>query len=253
MEHDIYLKMREIEDTHWWFAARRSIIESVIASLKLPPGARILDMGSGTGGNLSLLSRFGVVTGIESDDTALMLSLSRKVAPVLKGCLPDNLPCCNETFDLIVMLDVLEHVDDDRSAMKALARLLAPDGFFVATVPAFPCLWGDHDIQHHHKRRYRYSMLNTVCCEAGLKILHMTYYNTVLFPIIFAVRLFRRLKPAAVTGRDVRLPSSVINTILKSLFASERHLIGRMRLPFGASILVIAAKGAPRNVSEMNT
>lgn len=237
--------MREIEDCHWWFTSRRSIIASVLASLALPPAARILDVGSGTGGNLEVLSRFGTVMGIESDDAALSISLSRKIAPVLKGRLPDALPCSGQVFDLIVMLDVLEHIDDDCAAMKSLEQLLAPNGFVVVTVPAFPVLWSDHDIQHHHKRRYRYSVLKNVFHASGFQVRHMTYYNTWLFPVIAAVRLFRKMKPSEVSGRDMHLPSPWANSMLKVLFASERHVVTRMRLPFGTSILAVAVKDQP--------
>lgn len=242
MEPEIYRQMREVEDYHWWFAARRSIIATVIASLDLPSAARILDVGSGTGGNLEMLSRFGAVTGIESDDTALGLCATRKAATVLKGSLPEDLPPLPEVFDLIIMLDVLEHIDDDLAALKSLERLLSPNGALVLTVPAFPSLWSDHDVQHHHKRRYRYSSLKRVFDETGLRVRHMTYYNTWLFPVIAAVRLFRKLIPSRETGQDVRVPSPLANGVLKALFASERHLVTRMRLPFGTSLLAVAGK-----------
>lgn len=242
MEPEIYRQMREVEDFHWWFSARRSIIAKVLDSLKLPPAARILDVGSGTGGNLEMLSRFGTVTGIESDDMALNLSSSRKIAKVLKGSIPDDLPGFTEEFDLIIMLDVLEHIDDDSAALSCLGQLLAPNGVLVVTVPAFPSLWSDHDIQHHHKRRYRYSTLKNVLDESGLRLRHMTYYNTWLFPVIAAVRLFRKIMPSGATGRDVRVPSPLVNGVLKSLFASERSVVSRLKLPFGTSLLAVAER-----------
>jgi 2-polyprenyl-3-methyl-5-hydroxy-6-metoxy-1,4-benzoquinol methylase len=243
MDPEIYCQMREVEDTHWWFAARRSIITTVIATLDLPPESRILDVGSGTGGNLEMLSRFGAVTSIEEDEMAIALCATRNSASILKGRIPDDLTYFHEEFDLIILLDVLEHIEEELAALKSLVRLLTPNGVLVITVPAFPFLWSDHDEQHHHKRRYQYSTLKRVVQESGLSVFRMTYFNTWLFPIIAAVRLFRKLKPSRVTGSDNIVPSPWVNTILKALFTSERHLVTRLRLPFGTSILAIAKKG----------
>ncbi len=242
MEPEIYRQMRDVEDSHWWFVSRRAIIATAIATLTLPSEARILDVGSGTGGNLEMLSSFGSVTGIEADDMAIALCSSRKSAIVLKGSLPANLPEFPEKFDLIIMLDVLEHIDEDLAALKSLERLLSPTGVLIVTVPAFPFLWSDHDVQHHHKRRYRYSTLKRVVQNSGLRVCHMTYYNSWLFPVIAAARLFRRVKPSRVTGQDIRVPPPMMNRVLKSLFTSEKRLVTRMRFPFGTSILAIAMK-----------
>lgn len=242
MEPGIYEQMRAVEDSHWWFVARRSIIETVIASLQLTPNARILDVGSGTGGNLAMLSRFGSVTGIEADEMALSLCASRKAATVLKGSLPSGLPDFTQKFDLIIMLDVLEHIDDDLASLKSLERLLSPNGVIIITVPAFPFLWSDHDVQHHHKRRYKCSTLAKLFKKSGLGIQHLTYFNTWLFPFIAVVRLIRKFYPSRVTGQDIQVPPLLVNRLLGMLFRSEKRLVTHLKLPFGTSILAIAMK-----------
>jgi SAM-dependent methyltransferase len=243
MDRAIYQRMRELEDCHWWFAGRRNIVQHVLSSLDLSkdlskPRA-ILEAGCGTGGNLPLLARFGDVTGIEADDEALALARGRGVCEVLKGHLPDGMPFTDERFDLIALIDVLEHIEDDIGSLTALGTLLTPGGYLVMTVPAFQFLWSRHDEEHHHKRRYTASSLQQVVEQAGLRIERLTYYNTWLFPIVAAARLAEKLMPPGDVGHDLRLPNARINALLEAVFSSERHLVNRVRMPFGISLLAI--------------
>lgn len=239
MDRAIYQRMRELEDRHWWFAGRRNIMQHILSSLDLSKAPAILEAGCGTGGNLPLLARFGDVTGIEADDEAIALARGRGVCRVLKGYLPDGIPFTDERFDLIALIDVLEHIEDDVGSLTALGSLLAPGGYLVMTVPAFPFLWSRHDEEHHHKRRYTASSLRQVIGQAGLQIQYLTYYNTWLFPIVAAARLAARLLPADDVGHDLRLPNARINALLEAVFSSERHLVNRVRMPFGISLLAV--------------
>lgn len=242
MDPHIYQQMRSLEDQHWWFSGRRQIVGQMLASIDLPKQTRILDAGCGTGGNLNFLSQFGEVTGVELDDGAAALARERGSWPILKGSLPDKMPFAEQQFDLIVLLDVLEHIDDDSTSLRTLQNLLAPGGYMVLTVPAFPFLWSPHDEEHHHKRRYRSAGLQEVIKSAGLRLQYISYFNTWLFPLVAAIRLVRRLFPASEVGRDVELPKPAVNRMLKALFSSERHWIGRHRMPFGVSLLAVARK-----------
>lgn len=240
MDEKLYLQMREIEDDHWWFAGRRAIVGQVLRCLHLPEHAKILDAGCGTGGNLQLLSQFGDVTAIELDDRAAEMARTRGSWPVLKGSLPDDIPFSGEgRFDLIVLLDVLEHIDNDVGSLVALSELLSPEGYLVITVPAFPILWSAHDDEHHHKRRYRAESLANTIHNAGLQLKHMSYFNAWLFPVVATIRLMRRVLPSATVGGDVRLTSSILNTVLRNILSSERHLVSRAMLPFGVSLLAV--------------
>lgn len=234
--------MHSLEDHHWWFAGRRRIVGRIISSLHLPPKVRILDAGCGTGGNLRFLSQFGEVTGVELDDNAAALARMRGPWPVLKGSLPEGMPFSGPQFDLIVLLDVLEHIDDDITSLRTLCSLLLPGGYLVLTVPAFPLLWSTHDEEHYHKRRYRAPELRKAIQRGGLELPYLSYFNTWLFPPVAAVRMARRVFPSDKVGRDVRMPGTIINGILKSIFGSERHWIGRVRMPFGVSLLAVARK-----------
>lgn len=242
MDPKIYFQMRSLEEKHWWFVGRRKIVGEILTSLDLPENARILDAGCGTGGNLQFLSQFGEVTGVEFDDGAAALARERGTWPVLKGSLPDGMPFGEQQFDLIVLLDVLEHIDDDGASLRALAALLAPRGYLVLTVPAFPFLWSPHDEEHHHKRRYRATELREVIVNAGLRLSYLSHFNTWLFPLVAAIRLARKIHPANEVGRDVQLPGPALNSMLQAVFGSERRWIGRLRMPFGISLLAVARK-----------
>jgi len=237
MDPQIYLKMRAVEDRHWWFVGRRRIIDSVIQSLHLPEHADILDVGCGTGGNLSLLQRYGRATGVELDNAARELANQRQQGEVLPGRLPDDLPFAAHSFDLVVLLDVLEHLEDDRASLAALGGLLKPGGRIVLTVPAFPMLWGPHDQTHHHKRRYRSATLRAVIMQAGLETAYLSYFNTWLFPLIAPIRLLQRLQPPGKS--DLAIPPAIVNQALTTLFASEGFLLPQVRLPFGISLLAV--------------
>ena len=243
MRNELYHQMSALEDRHWWFAARRQIVSQAITRIARPPAAaRILDAGCGTGGNLAMLGRFGRVTGVEPDDTALELARGRNTgAEIVKGMLPDALPFDDATFDLAVLLDVLEHVDDDRGALRRLAALLKPGGHLVLTVPAFRFLWSGHDESHQHRRRYRRPELSEKIASAGLRVRCISYFNTWLFPLIAAARAVKR-QSANRRSSDLFLPPPPVNSLLRLLMASERHAIGRISLPAGVSLIACAAK-----------
>ncbi len=237
MDPSIYTKMAEIEEKHWWFVGRRQIILSTLSSLGLPEQAKILDAGCGTGGNLQLLSHFGAVKAMEMDDNARQHAIRRNMGEVLPGHLPDAISFPTNSFDLIVLLDVLEHIEDDRASLEALKTCLVADGRILITVPAFQMLWGAHDELHHHKRRYTAKQLRQTASSAGLEVEYESYFNTWLFPLIAVARLFQRNKK--IDKADLNLPPQLINASLSNLFSSERLFIPRLSLPFGVSLMAV--------------
>ncbi len=242
MHESLYPQMRELEDRHWWFTGRRRIVAGVIRRLHLPAQARILDAGCGTGGNLPMLAGFGELTGAEFAAEAAVLARARGVCEVMRASLPNEMPFTAMQFQLVTLLDVLEHIDDDRASLQTLENLLIPGGHLLITVPAFPFLWGPHDESHHHKRRYRAAGLRALITEAGLDVQWLSYYNSSLFPAVAAVRLLHRLLPTGEAGNELALPPAPINVLLENLFAAEGHLLGRLTLPFGVSLIALARK-----------
>lgn len=248
MRADIYVAMAQVEDRHWWFRARRAICRHVLDRANIPKGANILDAGSGTGGNLGMLSEYGTVFAMEMDEQARALASSRNIVKVEEGMLPHSIPFAPQQFDLAAMCDVLEHVDEDYETLVALGKRLNPGGRLLITVPAFQFLWSQHDTLHHHKRRYRLGALKALVERAGYKVTFASYINFWLFPLIAVMRLLDRLfGPKAADAKaeenaELTLPPAPVNAFLEKVFSSERLLLDRIGLPFGVSILLLAQK-----------
>ena len=242
MERAVYDRMAEIDGEHWWFAARREIVAGLIERhVSNKPERRILEIGCGTGSNLAMLSRYGRVDAVEPDGPARELATQRSGIKVRAGTLPDGVELEDGVYDLIVLLDVLEHIPDDKGTLEALRTKLAPGGKIIVTVPAMPWLWSSHDAAHHHHRRYTAANLAEVFARSGLKVRYRSYFNTLLFPLIVAARAAGKLLGRE-TGDDA-MPPRPVNSVLKGLFGFERHLVGRASLPFGVSLALVAERG----------
>lgn len=240
MERVIYERLQALEQDHWWFAGRRAILARLIGDLDLPKEAKILEAGCGAGGNLKLLGRFGAVRAMEPDEPSRQYVAEHWGVQVDPGFLPDKLPYPPASFDAVCCFDVIEHVDQDREAVAALASLLVPGGYLVATVPAYQWMWSHHDELHHHKRRYTLGKMKRLFADAGLKVERASYFNALLFPVAAAVRVTKNL--LGLKGEDDAMPSLPVNRILQRLFASEALWLRRASLPFGLSIVIIGRK-----------
>jgi len=239
MHKAAYIEMYLNEDRHWWFVARRMIIGKIL-SCYLPDKKerKILEVGCGTGGNLELLSAYGNVYAVELDEEAIVLAEKRGFCDVAKGSLPNDIPFeCG--FDLICMLDVLEHIDDDFEALEAVRKKLHLGGKILVTVPAFSFLWSEHDTALHHKRRYGQKQLMRLLEISGFRIIYRSYFNTLLFPMVTAVRSLKKIYGKEY-GTDVSMPVKQINILLTAIFSSERFIMPWISLPFGTSILILA-------------
>jgi SAM-dependent methyltransferase len=243
MDTQVYRRMAELDAVHWWFVARRRILASLIARRIRPPaGARILEVGCGTGHNLAMLSRFGHVEATELEPEARQLAAERLGRPVLEAALPDLSMFPADHFDLVALLDVLEHVEDDAASLAAIRGRLKPGGKLLVTVPANRWMWTAHDAAHHHHRRYEKRELAAAVTDAGFKIDLLSFMNSLLFPPIAAARLAGKM-----LGRDSAddaIPPAPVNALLRGVFGLERGLIGRVPLPFGVSLVAILSRPA---------
>jgi len=239
MERAVFERMAEIDGEHWWFAGRRRIVRNVIRQqVRLPDNARIAEIGCGTGSNLALLQEFGRVDAIEPDSGARLVASSRSGVAVREGYLPDGTNLNDASYDMIVLLDVLEHVADDGAALAALRCKLKPGGKLLLTVPALQWLWSAHDEAHHHHRRYTSAALVGLLEQKGFAVCYESYFNTLLFPLIVLARLIGRLRGQE--DGDDAMPSGPVNKVLGGLFGVEASWVGRFSFPIGVSLVAVA-------------
>lgn len=247
MKAEMYALHHEHEQTHWWFAARREIVlhllrKEIAQEPQLQKPLRLLDIGCGAGGMLGYLAQFGEVMGVDPEPNAVAWAREKGSANVKLGSLPDNLPFGpDDRFDIITLLDVIEHVEEDTQSLQRVHSLLQPNGRIIITVPAFQFLWTGHDLINEHKRRYTRSQLLDTMRKAGLRVDFLSYYNTILFPPVAAVRLLKRgVGRADQVAADLGAVPRPLNRALTAIFAAERYLLGSVPLPFGVSLIAIA-------------
>lgn len=241
MEEQVYCRMAEIEDEHWWFVVRRRILKTILEGLPLPENPLILEAGCGTGGNLRMLAQFGEVVALEPDPKARAHAAKKGRCRVYDVRLPDRVPFRKASFDLVVALDVLEHLHDDRECLRVLHQSLKHNGWALFTVPAFQFLWSRHDELHHHWRRYSQSELSQKLRAAGFKPVLTTYFNSLLLPVIAGVRIVKKIFHIQAVDDDT-MPTPILNRLLTTFFAIECGLLTRLSFPLGVSLLFLARK-----------
>ena len=240
MERFVYQQMADLDERHWWYCARREVVEALIRRVVRPPAnAAILEIGCGTGHNFKMLGQFGHVDALELDDEARGISEKRLGGGIMSAPLPELAGVPQRHYDLIGAFDVIEHIDDDAASLASIAARLKPGGKFVMTVPAHQWMWSAHDSVNHHKRRYSKAGLKKLIQGSPMKLGAIGYFNSLLFPVAIAERMAS--KALGKDGGDLELPPAPLNAALKRTFASERHLIGRVPLPPGLSLFAVAS------------
>ena len=151
------------------------------------------------------------------------------------------IPFADDSFDLVVATDIVEHVDDDGAALAEIARVLKPEGSVLLTVPAFESLWGLQDDVSQHKRRYRAAQLLAVVGAARLVPKRWYYFNFLLFlPIWLARQIIRIFRIPLASENQLSTPT--VNLILNTVFRLDVDLAPKLNIPFGVSFLTIASK-----------
>jgi len=244
MDASMYKEMFEVQNYHWWFVAKKQIIMATVRQLTNENSGKkieILDAGCGPGLMLNELQKVGTTSGMDFSDDAINFS-RQHFEGVLKKCdLPSVVPFAKNSFDLLLALDVVEHIENDVGALEVFQRLLKSGGCGILTVPAFMFLWSEHDEINHHKRRYTLPEFKQKILAAGFEIEKISYYNTLLFPLVATVRFLNKLLKRK-SDSDVELPGKMVNSILKRIFLLEKSLLKFFNLPFGVSLIAVVRK-----------
>ncbi len=240
MDRDYERQTHQAEDRHWWYRGRRTVLDGVIAGLGLPPNARILDAGCGSGRNMVELAQLGTVTGVELSQTSVSLARERGVGEIIAGSVLE-MPFADDSFDLAVSLDVIEHLQDDFAALRELRRTVAPGGALLVTVPAYQWLWSGHDEVNHHHRRYTRRSLQAVAQRAGWTQQRTSYFNSLLLPVAILLRILDRVNTKTTeSSLDLWIPPGPVNRLLECPLDLEAALIARGgRIPAGLSLLAV--------------
>lgn len=232
-------KYRDLFERHWWWRAREDEILWHLDRLHLagdPP--HILDVGCGDGLFFPQLERFGDVQGIENDGAVIAPLEERRSRIAVRPF--DHTFEPGRRFDLITMLDVLEHFEDRVATLRRAVELLAPGGTLLLTLPAFQSLWTAHDEFNHHYVRYTKQTFAADARRAGARIDAMRYFF--LWPA--AVKLLVRLKERLLGGapEPAEVPPAPVNALLYAACLVE-HRIGRVvPFPVGSSLIVRASR-----------
>ena len=240
MEKEEYSKMYELELDYWWFKGKRFLVKIWLDKyFSNRKNLTILDVGCGTGMNMQLLEQYGLVYGLDASDDSLSFCKKRGLNNLAKAS-AENIPCKNDCFDIVTMLDVLYHknIRDDNRALKEISRTLKKDGILIITDSAMKCLWSRHDIAVHAGRRYNKMELQKKLENTGFKIEKISYFNFLLFLPVFVSRKICNFAGAGPKS-DIQKINPFLNTLIHKYYSFEVYLLKYLNYPWGISIFAI--------------
>ena len=244
-----FATLERIEDRHFWFVARRELVLDCLRRAVADLDHRhLFDIGCGTGRLVEYVAGQGVTVAGACDAYPESLeAFRRRLEAPLVLVDEGRLPPLGPGHELLSLFDVLEHVEDDGGLLNFLHSILVPDGVLVLTVPAHPFLYDERDRLACHRRRYRRSELREKLEGAGFEVRLLTHFMAPLVPPLLAMRLLGLVLPDSPRrGRgqqDVEFRvTPLVNGLMKWLLGWERRLLRAISLPFGSSIIAVAAR-----------
>lgn len=241
MQEIVYHTNFELENNYFWFVSRAKILLKILKTrTNLNNESNVIDIGCGTGGFASELDKLYNVTCLDTEPIALEYCKKRGLTDLHQGILEDFDPN-GKKFDSAFMLDVIEHIEDDKEVVSQVYDLLEEGSYFLATVPAYQWMWSHHDVMHMHYRRYTKPNFEKLLKDAGFNIEYSSYYNTFLFPAVLLKRAIDKLTGAKKEDPVEEVPE-ILNKLFEKIFSFESKFLPGMSFPFGLSIVVLAKK-----------
>lgn len=243
MKKEMYKSMYETENYHWYFKSKREI---VLACLKkyLRHKGKIVDLGCGCGLMLTELEKYGTVTGVDASEEAIEYCKTLFSGELIQGDLSEL--GMENTFDCAILLDVLEHVEDEKLILENIRNSLHNRGLLILTVPADMRLWSQHDENCMHYRRYERKELIDILRKCNYKVKFIGYYNSRLYPFVYAVRKVERMLKIKNKGSHIEygFKPGPVNTVLYKIFSGEKKRILKEK-PYahGVSLICVAERG----------
>ena len=247
MDRIAYETFARLEDHHFWFVARKRIFHALL-DREIGPrrDLKLLDVGCGAGSMLGPMQRYGTVHGVDLDEESVQWCRNRGFQDVQTGSAYE-LPHADATFDMVGLYDTIEHIPDDHKALTEALRVLRPGGLLFLSVPAYQFLWSQNDRIAHHQRRYSRGRLRRLVEGAGFEVRRITYFNTVLLPLIVPAVYWQKLLdrlgrlPEGYNNCSVPVPGP-LNALFTLLMGAERWPLRWVDLPVGHSLIAIARK-----------
>lgn len=240
--------VRIAEDDHWWFHTRTQALFRVLDPIARPDGL-VLDVGSGAGNMAHHLARYGQVVGVDNALEPLSVAWQRGYRSLPGGA--DELPFAANTFDLVALLDIIEHAENDAGILAEAHRVCRPGGLVTITTPAFGWLFSHNDVVNHHLRRYTAPHLRRLLEQSGFRVRFLSYTYFLVFPAAAGLIMVRRVMG---TEKELASPDDgayqvemeptpePLNSILAKLGDWEASLLGRTSLPWGTALLAVGER-----------
>jgi SAM-dependent methyltransferase len=237
MNPNEYAIMFEVEDAHWWYRSLRAALLQGLANLA--EDAQILDIGCGTGANMASL---GFHTGIDFATEAVAFCRKRGLTRTAAAS-ATALPFANASFDAAVSCDVLCHrsITNKADLLNEVARVLTPGGLFICNLPAYQWLLSSHDHHVGTDKRFSPTEVRNLFQQTGFETVELHHWNSLLFPIAAAVRIWRKLRPPEAS--DLAAGSgATFNGVLENVLGVERRLANLVPMPVGLSIIAVGRR-----------